>query len=105
MEGPGGTVCPAVVDLHLPDGSGIDLLCNLRAAHPSGKALTLTASLDRDEHARAREAGAAGVGHQSVGIQEISELVQRLSRGNAASLASRPPEDSLPRGRWCSGWL
>ena len=71
----------AVVDLHLPDGNGVDLIRDLHAANPHAKVLTLTASLDRREHARAVEAGAEGVAHKSVGISEIIELVRRLSRG------------------------
>ena len=71
----------AVVDLHLPDGNGVDLIRDLRAANPQAKALTLTASSDRREYARAVEAGAEGVAHKSVGICEIIDLVRRLSRG------------------------
>ena len=71
----------AVVDLHLPDGNGVDLIRDLHAANPHAKVLTLTASLDRREHARAVEAGAEGVAHKSVGISEIIDLVRRLSRG------------------------
>ena len=71
----------AVVDLHLPDGHGVDLIRDLRAASPHAKVLTLTASVDRREYARAVEAGAEGVVHKSVGIREIIELVRRLSRG------------------------
>lgn len=71
----------AVVDLHLPDGHGVELIRDLRAANPHGKVLTLTASVDRREHAHAVEAGAEGVVHKSVGIREIIELVRRLSRG------------------------
>ncbi len=71
----------AVVDLHLPDGHGVDLIRDLHAANPHAKVLTLTASLDRREHARAVEAGAEGVAHKSVGIGEIIALVRRLSRG------------------------
>jgi DNA-binding NarL/FixJ family response regulator len=43
--------------------------------------LTLTAAVDRSEHARAIEAGAEAVVQKSVGIREIIELVRRLSRG------------------------
>ena len=71
----------AVVDLHLPDGNGVDLIRDLRAANPHAKALTLTASSDQREYARAVEAGAEGVAHKSVGICEIIDLVRRLSRG------------------------
>src|SRR5438128_10652145 len=55
----------AVVDLGLPDGPGVELVHELRAANPLGAVLILTASLDRREHARAVEAGASGVLHKS----------------------------------------
>ena len=55
----------AVVDLDLPDGDGTELLGELRAANPRGMVLVLTASSDREAHARAVEAGAAGVLHKS----------------------------------------
>ena len=72
----------AVVDLHLPDGNGVDLIRDLHAANPHAKVLTLTASSDQREYARAVEAGAEGVAHKSVGICEIIDLVRRLSRGS-----------------------
>ena len=71
----------AVVDLHLPDGNGVDLIGDLRTANPHGTVLTLTASVDRSEHARAIEAGAEAVVQKAVGIREIIELVRRLGRG------------------------
>ncbi|HEX4993264.1 MAG TPA: response regulator transcription factor, partial [Rubrobacteraceae bacterium] len=53
----------AVVDLSLPDGEGVELIEELRETNPLFAALVLTASLDRAEHARAVEAGAAGILH------------------------------------------
>src|SRR3712207_7477491 len=61
----------AVVDLSLPDGEGIELIEDLREANPHFAALVLTASLDRAEHARAVEAGAAGGLHKSADVDEI----------------------------------
>src|SRR3712207_2183399 len=54
-----------VIDLALPDGEGVELIEDLREANPLFAALVLTASLDRAEHARAIEAGSAGVLHKS----------------------------------------
>jgi DNA-binding NarL/FixJ family response regulator len=71
----------AVIDLHLRDGQGVDLVRDVRAAHPHGKVLILTGSRDRREYARAVEAGAEGVVHKSAGVPEIIEQVRRLDRG------------------------
>jgi DNA-binding NarL/FixJ family response regulator len=70
-----------VVDLSLPDGEGIDLIEELRQANQHFAALVLTASLDRGEHARAVEAGAAGVLHKSADVEEILNATRRLATG------------------------
>lgn len=70
-----------VVDLSLPDGEGTELIAELREANPLFAALVLTASLDRAEHARAVEAGAAGVMHKSADVDEILEATRRLGEG------------------------
>ena len=70
-----------VVDLSLPDGEGVDLIEDLRQANPHFAALVLTASLDRAEHARAVEAGAAGVLHKSADVDQILDAARRLAAG------------------------
>jgi DNA-binding NarL/FixJ family response regulator len=70
-----------VVDLSLPDGEGVDLIEELREANQHFAALVLTASLDRAEHARAVEAGAAGVLHKSADVEEILNATRRLAAG------------------------
>ena len=70
-----------VIDLSLPDGEGTGLIEELREANPHFAALVLTASLDRSEHARAVEAGAAGVLHKSADVDEILDATRRLGEG------------------------
>ena len=70
-----------VIDLSLPDGEGTQLIEQLRNANPLFAALVLTASLDRTEHARAVEAGAAGVLHKSADVDEILDATRRLGEG------------------------
>jgi DNA-binding NarL/FixJ family response regulator len=70
-----------VVDLSLPDGEGIELIEDLREANPLFAALVLTASVDKAEHARAVEAGAAGVLHKSADVDEILDATRRLATG------------------------
>jgi DNA-binding NarL/FixJ family response regulator len=71
----------AVVDLDLPDGDGTELIGELRAANPRGMVLVLTASSERAAHARAVEAGAAGVLHKSVRIKDVVGAARRLAAG------------------------
>jgi DNA-binding NarL/FixJ family response regulator len=71
----------AVIDLALPDGEGVELIEDLREASPLFAALVLTASLDEADHARAIEAGAAGVLHKSADVAEIIDATRRLAAG------------------------
>jgi DNA-binding NarL/FixJ family response regulator len=73
----------AVVDLDLSDGDGTELIGELRAANPRVMVLVLTASSEREAHARAVEAGAAGVLHKSARIREVIDAARRLSEGEA----------------------
>jgi DNA-binding NarL/FixJ family response regulator len=70
-----------VIDLTLPDGEGTELIEELRETNPDFAALVLTASLDRAEHARAVEAGAAGVLHKSADVDAILDATRRLGEG------------------------
>lgn len=78
-----GVVDLAVVDLRLPDGSGTDVIGDLRENNPDGAALVLTAGLDLAVYARAVSAGAAGVLHKSVSVDEVMDAMRRLAEGEA----------------------
>jgi DNA-binding NarL/FixJ family response regulator len=71
----------ALVDLNLPDGSGADLIRDLRNFRPRSTALVLSATADRGHLATAIEAGAAGVMHKSAPMADLVEAVHRLSAG------------------------
>jgi DNA-binding NarL/FixJ family response regulator len=73
----------AVVDLDLPDGDGTDLIIALRAVNPRAMALVLTANADREAFARAVEAGAAGVLHKTVRIQQVVDGARTLLSGRS----------------------
>lgn len=68
----------AIVDLDLPDGNGLTLIEELHVTAPAVRSLILTGSVSRIDLARAVEAGAAGVLHKSVGVDEIVAAVRRL---------------------------
>ena len=78
-----GGVDVAIVDLDLPDGSGVDLVGALHAANPNGMVLILSGSNDRALFARAVEEGASGVMNKSSRIAEIVDAVQRLGAGES----------------------
>ncbi|MGH3089809.1 MAG: response regulator transcription factor [Rubrobacteraceae bacterium] len=70
-----------VLDLNLPDGEGMDLIADFREENPEFAALILTASLERSEHARAVEAGAAAVLHKTADLDEIVDSMKRIAAG------------------------
>lgn len=71
----------AVVDLMLPDGSGVGIIPELLAVNPNGIVVVLTASTDRRDFARAVEAGASGVLSKSQPIREIIDAIHRAAGG------------------------
>lgn len=71
----------AVVDINLPDGTGIELISDLRRANPEGMVLVLTASSNRSEMAQAVETGAAGLMQKTAPIDEITAAIRRLGEG------------------------
>ena len=71
----------AIVDLDLPDGSGLDFIGDLRRTRPESQALVLSATSDRVLLARTIEAGAAGVMHKSSRLEDIIDGVRRLHAG------------------------
>jgi PAS domain S-box-containing protein len=71
----------ALIDLGLPDGSGLDLINDLQAASPRAQVLILTAGSDRLEVARAIQAGAAGVLSKTIHLDEIVDAARRVRAG------------------------
>jgi DNA-binding NarL/FixJ family response regulator len=71
----------ALVDLNLPDGDGEGLIRTLKSVNPGAKALVLTASGSPTAMAQAVEAGAEGVLHKSLPIDEVIAAISRLEAG------------------------
>ena len=70
-----------VLDLNLPDGSGISLIPQLRKANSAGFAVILSGTLDDRTRADAVVAGAAVVFSKAVDIQEIIAAIRRIRAG------------------------
>jgi DNA-binding NarL/FixJ family response regulator len=71
----------AVLDLGLPDGSGADLIADLRRASPDVRVVVLSASLDPVGIEKARRAGADEILDKITPLDEVLATVWRL--GNA----------------------
>jgi DNA-binding NarL/FixJ family response regulator len=71
----------AVVDLDLPDGSGLEVIRALRATATAAASLVLTAGGSERDRAAAVEAGAAGILHKTASIAEIVEGIRRAAAG------------------------
>lgn len=71
----------AILDIDLPDGSGVDLIYALHEASPHAKALVLTGSASNMQLLEAVEAGAAALLHKTAPLDEIIDTARRLSAG------------------------
>jgi DNA-binding NarL/FixJ family response regulator len=71
----------AVLDVRLPDGSGIDLCREIRSAHPSIACLMLTAYDDDEASLSAVLAGAAGYVIKDIRGQNLVESIRQVARG------------------------
>jgi DNA-binding NarL/FixJ family response regulator len=67
-----------VLDLGLPDGSGTDLISDLRSANPDTAVLVLSASLNPGSLARASEAGADEIMDKFAALDEVVDTIRRL---------------------------
>ena len=71
----------AVIDLKLPDGTGIDLVRKLREDHPALRCVVLTSFDDDEAVAAALDAGAAAFVLKTVRGTEIAEIVRQVATG------------------------
>ena len=68
----------AILDLGLPDGSGADLIPELRSANPTARAIILSTTQDRSLHLQAIEHGAAGVLDKLAHLGQVTEAVWQI---------------------------
>jgi DNA-binding NarL/FixJ family response regulator len=72
-----------VLDLQLPDMSGVEVTRGLRAAHPSARVLVLSASGEQQDVLDAVKAGAVGYLLKSAARPEFLDAVRRTAGGDA----------------------
>ncbi|MFW5883103.1 MAG: response regulator [Verrucomicrobiota bacterium] len=77
-----------VVDLRLPDGSGIDVLQVLSETYPGVKALTLSVNAGENDVFAAVEAGACGYLSKSAEREEILDAIRLIAAGETYFPAS-----------------
>jgi two-component system, NarL family, response regulator DevR len=81
----------AVLDVRLPDGSGIDLCRAVRSAHPEIACIMLTAYDDDEASYSAVLAGASGYVLKDVRGQKLIEGIRRVAKGESL-MAKGVPE-------------
>jgi DNA-binding NarL/FixJ family response regulator len=107
-----GAVRPAVVvlDLQLPDRSGVEVIRGLLAALPQARVLVLSASGEQRDVLEAVKAGASGYLVKSARQDEFLDAVRRTAQGEAVftaglaglvlgeyrRLATTPPGEASP---------
>ncbi|MCA0216765.1 MAG: response regulator transcription factor [Actinobacteria bacterium] len=73
----------AVLDVRLPDGSGVDLCRDIRSAHPTVACLMLTAYDDDEASYTAVLAGAAGYVLKDIRGQGLLDGIRRVANGES----------------------
>lgn len=89
-----------VLDVHLPDGTGIDLCRSIRSAHPEIRCLILTADDDESAGVAAVLAGASGHVLKSIRGGHLVDGILRIARGESLipkNLAERVRRDLSAR--------
>lgn len=71
----------AVLDVQLPDGSGVDLCRDIRDANPFIKCLILTSFADDEAYDAALVAGAKGYVLKDIRSNDLVDAVRRVARG------------------------
>ena len=85
----------ALVDFRLPDGTGVELCRQIRAAHPEIAVVLLSAYLSEDTVRSALAAGAAAYVTKASGLPELMGVLDALGQG-AESPRSAAPSRSCP---------
>ena len=70
-----------VLDIHMPGGTGLELLAELRRDNPRAQVLILTVSSEEEYAVRAIRAGAAGFLNKESAPEQLLEAVRRVAGG------------------------
>ncbi len=73
----------ALLDVRLPDGSGVEVCREIRSAHPDIRCLMLTSYADDEALYAAIMAGAAGYVLKQVGVGDLVDDIRRVGAGHS----------------------
>ena len=89
-----------MLDLQLPDMSGVEVTRGLRAAHPAARVLVLSASGEQQDVLDAVKAGAVGYLLKSAARPEFLDAVRRTAAATRCSPPGWPRSCSASSGGW-----
>ena len=72
-----------LLDVHLPDGSGADVIAAVGPQHPSIRFLALSVSDAAEDVIAVIRAGARGYVTKSISVDDLADAVQRVHDGDA----------------------
>jgi DNA-binding NarL/FixJ family response regulator len=100
-----------VMDVRMPEGSGIGAIARIRAARPEIAVLVLTGSQDEEDLVESLRSGAAGYLLKDASVEEVADAIRSIARGQGVlsptmtakllerfgDLLRRVPDDREPR--------
>ena len=72
-----------LVDVHMPDGGGVEVIRRVGATHPGTQFLALSVSDDPDDVISVIRAGARGYVTKTISGPELADAVERVALGDA----------------------
>jgi len=87
-----------IVDIGLPDGDGIDFLCEMSLLHPDSRALIITSTPTDDSRERARQLGVLHFLPKPIDRKVLLEAARRLLARPNSSTRSTPGFDATLGG-------
>ena len=80
-----------IVDIGLPDGDGIDFLCEMAVIQPQATAILITSSPSEDNRARAEQLGIVQVLSKPIQRDKLVSAISKLLGWSTAPAASATP--------------
>jgi DNA-binding NarL/FixJ family response regulator len=87
-----------IIDVHLPDGTGLDFLGRVRATHPHARAIVMTSSPEADHRDMAHQFGAVRFLAKPIHLKRFADLIRSLlsdENGGAAGLEKLAAVDAI----------